>query len=215
MSDMQLRMLEMKWRETGAAEDEAALLRELLGLKRISRENLLLAAQLGNGGARVLLGDEAPDVVEDPLFDIMGAKSLPWDDPEFAVRAALAPARLLVAAWEESWPDSRRARKSVKEAIRLCRTKNKKRAAERLEQTKAWKAEKHEPGPGEVHRHKLRRALVEALEFACRVVLEQKDANPWEAVQRAFWSLGKDNVTETLRAELIGWALGRSDLLDG
>lgn len=211
---MQLRMLEMRWRETGAPEDEAAYLEERLRKKQLTKKQLELAALLGNGGARVVLGADAPEPVEDPLFDIMGAKRLPWDDPEFAMRAVLAPARLLVGAWEEKWPDSKRASKSLREAVDLCRSKDAEHAKKRLRQTEAWKAEKHQPGPGEVKRHELQVALIEALELACRIVLEEKPS-PWQAIQRAFWVLGKATVTNTLRAELSGWALGYSDPLNG
>ncbi len=209
---MQLRMLEMRWRETGSPADEAAFLEERMRHKQVTRKQLELAALLGNPGARVVLGSDAPEPVEDPLFDIMGAKRLPWDDPQFAIRATLAPARLLVGAWEEKWPDSKRARKSVLEAIDLCRTNNEARAKERLLQTIAWKCEKHQPGPGEVKRHELRVALIEALEFACRVVLKE-NPSPWQPIQRAFWVLGKETVTNTLKRELTNWALGYSDPL--
>ena len=57
-----------------------------------------------------------------------------------------------------------------------------------------------------------RDATIEALELACRFVLEEKP-NPWQAVQRSFWVLGKETVTRTLQTELVGWALGRSDPL--
>ena len=48
MSDSRLRTLERRWKETGAAEDEAAYLIERMRVGGLSQERLLIAAQLGH-----------------------------------------------------------------------------------------------------------------------------------------------------------------------
>jgi hypothetical protein len=60
MSDERLRMLERRWKETGAVEDEAAYLQERLRTGDLARDKLELAAYLGYPGARAALGGEAP-----------------------------------------------------------------------------------------------------------------------------------------------------------
>lgn len=56
MSDDRLRALERRWRETGSADDEAALLLERVRLGRLDRGRLELAARWGHEGAMVATG---------------------------------------------------------------------------------------------------------------------------------------------------------------
>jgi hypothetical protein len=212
VTDLQLRMLELRWRETGDLSDEVAYFQERLRLKATDRAGLELAATLGHRGARAILGDDAPEVVADPFFDMLGARRLPWDDPEFGVRVALAPARLLVEAWEERWPESKRARKALGEAIEVCRTKDQARAEARLQGTEAWKAERAQRSEKDPKRGQLRVAIIEALEAACRYAMGEVP-DPTQAGQRAFWVLGKERVIAALQERLTHWALGLSDPL--
>lgn len=63
MSDEKLRELERRWRETGAAQDEAALLRERVRVGVLPRRQLELAAYLGHPAAQEALG---PSVFSEP-----------------------------------------------------------------------------------------------------------------------------------------------------
>ncbi|MEZ6185255.1 MAG: hypothetical protein R3F62_09640 [Planctomycetota bacterium] len=64
MSDRRTLELERRYRETGAAEDGAAWLRERERTGDVSRESLELAAYCGDVAARRLLGEDAPEPAE-------------------------------------------------------------------------------------------------------------------------------------------------------
>lgn len=214
VSDLTLRQFELKWRETGAVEDEVTYLQELRRAKRVDKAGLKLAAQLGSQAARLLLKDEAPEAVE-PWADLMGGRELPWDDPPFAIRAALAAGPALVSSWEEIWPDSRRAKRALDEARALCRSKHAAKAQERKAGIEAWRAQIERKTDADPKFVELTRALLEVLEAACRFALEDAEVSAWEAVQRAFWVLGKDTVEGAIKQDLIDWALGYRDPLAG
>ncbi|MBX3467656.1 MAG: hypothetical protein KF878_12295 [Planctomycetes bacterium] len=56
MSDVRLRELEGRWRQTGAVEDEAAYLMERVRVGDLTQERLVLAASCGHEGALECLG---------------------------------------------------------------------------------------------------------------------------------------------------------------
>lgn len=60
MTDEALRALERRWAETGADEDEAAVLRERSRLARLPAPQLELAAHLGHPAAVLVLGARPP-----------------------------------------------------------------------------------------------------------------------------------------------------------
>ncbi len=65
MTDSKLRELERRWKETGSTEDEAAYLLERVRVGDLDQEKLELAAYSGHEGARLALGDAAPQVSDD------------------------------------------------------------------------------------------------------------------------------------------------------
>lgn len=65
MTDERVRALERRWRETGAAEDEAAWLAERARLGELARDALELAALAGHAAARLVLGARAIDTPRD------------------------------------------------------------------------------------------------------------------------------------------------------
>ena len=49
------------------------------------------------------------------------------------------------------------------------------------------------------------------LDAACVFVIGEPKVSAWESVQRAFWTLGKDAVSEVIQENLVPWALGYGD----
>lgn len=210
VSDLTLRQFELRWRETGAVEDEVTYLQERIRARATDTKGLTVAARLGNEAARRILGEKAPEAIE-PFADLLANRDLPWDDPNFAVRAVLAPGGDLVERWEAAWPESKRARKAFEEARAICRTQNKSRAAERRKAIETWRKKPDEGG--DVTFQELRRAFLEMLDVACMFVLEEQEVSPFEAVQRIFWAVGKETVNQSIRTDLSSWALGYADPL--
>ena len=110
MTDTKLRELERRWKESNAAEDEAAYLLERVRVGDLEKEKLELAAYCGHEGARLALGDEAlPTALtceEDPSSDSIRswAAGLRRWDGECSARAALAVAVASQALLEGSEP---------------------------------------------------------------------------------------------------------------
>ncbi|MGE0707023.1 MAG: hypothetical protein AB7N76_02470 [Planctomycetota bacterium] len=70
MSDESLRRLERRWQETGAVDDEAALLTERARVGALDPERLRLAAYCGHPAAVLALGDAA-EVGGEPLDEFL------------------------------------------------------------------------------------------------------------------------------------------------
>lgn len=64
MSEERLRELERRWRQSGAASDQAALLAERVRAGLLPAARLRLAAALGQPAARLALGGDAPALLE-------------------------------------------------------------------------------------------------------------------------------------------------------
>lgn len=98
MSDTRLRDAERRWQQTGAVEDEAALLQEQLRAGDLSEARVQLAAWLGHAAARQVTGLR---VLTDELGDgpaVASAQTELWSGllragPEAASRALIAHAR--------------------------------------------------------------------------------------------------------------------------
>src|SRR5581483_5364002 len=90
MSDTELRALERRWRETGALEDEVALLQARRRSGELTTERLELAAYLGSAAAPRILGREPTPPPANLANEIKGLDR--WGIP-VAVRAAVAIAR--------------------------------------------------------------------------------------------------------------------------
>ncbi len=100
MTDERLREVERRFRETGATEDEATLLRERVRVGALRPERVILAAALGHPAAAVLHPGRALPTEPDGL-----ARALDPLGQEVAARAALAVASWAARAhWEEGRP---------------------------------------------------------------------------------------------------------------
>lgn len=77
MSDERLRELERSWKESGAVEDEAAFLSERVRVGDLSSEQLQLAAYLNHPAAVSGLDELAPEVPEDPAAWFNGLTACP------------------------------------------------------------------------------------------------------------------------------------------
>jgi len=90
VTDSKLRELERRWKETGSVEDEARYLLERVRVGDLEREKLALAAYCGHEGARIALGDDAPNRPSD-LEE--WARGLGTWGKEICVRLAIVVAR--------------------------------------------------------------------------------------------------------------------------
>lgn len=94
MGDARLRSLERRWRETGAEEDEVALLAERLRVGHLDPARARLAALLGCARAGRALGHAAPETSLEALATRLGA-----DGAVTLGRAVVAAARAVSGRW--------------------------------------------------------------------------------------------------------------------
>jgi hypothetical protein len=80
MSDARLRELERRWRQTGAAEDQAAYLKARVDAGEFARERVALAARLGDAAAALALGL----VPTGPPRELLRARSVPTGEVDEA-----------------------------------------------------------------------------------------------------------------------------------
>lgn len=93
MTDARLRELERRWRETGAVEDEATLLRERVRAGNLVPDRLKLAAHCGHAASALALGEVGTSADPDLLAWVRGLHA--WG-LEPGVRVALLAARVVL-----------------------------------------------------------------------------------------------------------------------
>lgn len=101
MSDERLRELERRWRETRAADDEAAYLAERVRVGDLTSERLSLAAYVGHPAAAKAIGDGPSDTLLDPIELVEGLER--WGRA-VTVRACVAAATSILRWWERDHP---------------------------------------------------------------------------------------------------------------
>lgn len=194
MSDDALPELERKFTETGALEDEVALLRGRLGgTDPAFEKRLKCAAFFGHAAAT-----QALDIAPTPEWelrdtDIWISRLKPLGKEAF-VRTVVAIARSRSAEWDR--PDDARPRAAVEsaEAWAVCPCEDHRKAAE-----KAHEAAGSGNGPAEIA------AL--AAKCAGRTVA----AGAQQDLYQALKNLDPQTMPKIVAAALIPWVLGRGD----
>ncbi len=209
MSDQRLRELERGWRTGGAVEAEAALVRERLRLGLVDEPRLRLAARLGHGASRLVLGlldDRPPGDVRRRLAAL--DHDLGRSGPEAVVRAAIALARSRVRLWGHT-----RASGSAADRARLLAA---------LDAAVAWVrcpcdlhvAEAAEAvAPAERAVQGLRARTARSAYYALRAA--RVVAEPGYRVLGLEYEPAQDHeaIWEALRAELVPWLVAHGDPL--
>lgn len=113
MGDERLRLLERRWRETGAAADEAAWLVERRRAGELPAERLELAAFLEHEAALLAHGPAA-----DPGQGCWFANLLHRFGAGRPLEAVVEVGRLCVPAWHATWPGDRRPGRTLEAALR-------------------------------------------------------------------------------------------------
>lgn len=100
MSDVDLRILEQRWRSTGAASDQAAWLVERVRRGDLSRSDANLAAYLAHQGAVRAFPESAKSVPVTKTEFVEWTNGLGEIDPGLRMRA-------LGALFDRTWPEGR------------------------------------------------------------------------------------------------------------
>lgn len=205
MSDERLRQLERRWRETGAAGDEAAYLRERVRVGELPRERLELAAYCGHEAASGATGVCGPRDLEQWVAGLSR-----WD-MQTAMRAALAAARFAYPVWSRGLSSGMRDGEWVTEALRaaercvLTPSSDNDRAAARAA-SDAFGAASESDLEGEVEG---------AAAEACALAARAASANSLEAASSAIHFAARAEsppaVLSAIWDELTPWALGHED----
>ena len=119
MTDVRLRTLERRWRETGASADHACYLVERLRTGELPVERARLAAYLGDAAAREALGIVAETEAASQRAWAAGLHA--WRDPVPA-RVALAAARAVLPVFDRGLNPDPRPRRALRagEACVVC-----------------------------------------------------------------------------------------------
>ncbi|MCO5166489.1 MAG: hypothetical protein M9894_09005 [Planctomycetes bacterium] len=200
MADARLRTLERRWRESGAGCDHARFLVERLRAGEVEPEQVLLAAHLGDAGAREALGLEGDPAApgQRAWTTALGA----WRGPVPA-RAALAAARLVLPVFDRGLNPDPRPRRALRagEAQVVCPcAAHAQRAAAAAEQADALASD--DAGT----------AVWAAVQATCAT---GDEALPLleSAVVSAGRVAGVVAVRAAVRDALVPWALGYEDPL--
>ncbi len=209
MSDARLRELERRWRESGAVEDEAALLRERLRQGALGSSRLELAADLGHPGAASALG-RAPAsaaALVDPGWAVRTAAA----GAEAAVRCAAAAARacLPLHRWHRPGDDVPERVLETVEAWLDCPCPPHTRAAA------AWALYPAAPpglaGLGYLAHRVARVVGAQGEPGGARVTVRELEAVVAQALER----LGEEALQEVLRDAVAAWAVGHQQRAAG
>lgn len=200
MSDTRRRSLERRWRESGAGSDHARFLVERLRAGEVEPEQVLLAAHLGDPGAREALGlgADAATSGQRAWTTALGA----WKG-HVPARAALAAARLVLPVFDRGLNPDPRPRRALRagEACVVCPCEpHGRRAAAAAEQADALAS-------GDAGT-----AVWAAVQATCAVgdeVLPLLEA----AVMSATRVAGVVAVRGAVRDALVPWTLGYEDPL--
>ena len=203
MSDERLRQLDRRWRETGAIEDEAALLQERVRVGNLRRERLELAALLGSQGAQLATGFRSLGAVSElpSLISMLGHHGT-----EALAQAAAAVAQ---AVWSE-WQWNRDGRLvdalAATEAWIACPCPVHAAGARKACDAATWaRAEFDDPSPAGHGANAIRWAAALAWR-ADRHATDGVESDALRAVKAAERLLGERTET-VIGARLIEWAL--------
>lgn len=199
MSDEQRRELERRWKETGDAADEAALLGERLRVGGLTTDRLSIAAALGHEAARQVLGSEAPPRTDPTRWEDGGVPFLNRDQTK---RAAVAAARHLLA--ETDFPGLRPPLDLADVAVACpCQA----HAVAVVNGFVALPAVTEFTHTG----FEAAKAIEDAVSAAYHVERESQDQR--YSVCAAVRVLGAERTLAAVAAELVPWLLGHGDPL--
>lgn len=121
MTDERIRRLEHRWRETDAAEDEAAYLRALARAGRLKAGRLALAAFLRHPAA-LLTSEGGPFTPASEKELEVWVNGLQGWGNEVLIRSSIASARALLPLWYHTQAGDDRPRRAIEaaEAFLLC-----------------------------------------------------------------------------------------------
>jgi hypothetical protein len=202
MSDQKLRDLERRWRETGTVEDEAAYLLERMRVGELSSEKLELAAFCAHEGARRALGSDAPALPTEVEAWLIGLRDR---SHHAALRAGLALAALALPEWEALHPSDSRPRMAldtVREVLAETEGSRESSAAAADEANDAAIETERDPNRAS-SAASCAAALADFAAGAFGMILDV-----YECARDALGpSWDTTAIRDTLRGEVVGWAL--------